>query len=452
MAIEKGFIKDKNQLFYIPQKKLFFGGMIFLVLAIFFFNFLNFIQFYVILFDSIQNDFEPYFLKGQTKFYYHLILGAISVQFAFSLVYRYVLEAPKRKGQKWLYKRQYAIHQQRAFNWFFIHWFFELGFVLTFFLSLVKGVDFFPEYTYLVGLLLLVFFGQIWMSIRPIVKRRWIWFFSSGIIFLTSSYLVPKVNFTNPEKLQTKLLKNNIIYQNNIHLVESNVFSAIKYSKSRSFDILIPSASGDTIFYEGQKIHSLDLVANIFRSREQFYKWEFSYYTHRLYIDKDVKMSKVFDLKKKLAEIDIDQVSFMFKEPSDDRPFYYKSNIGFSFYIPTNVEDIWESNDPEITSMEIINKTQLVFRKDTLSHGQFRVQLKEHFKATETKSLRIFMKPTTSFETYFKTLESTYYVVMELRNQLAQKSYATDYKTLPTEQRKAIREVHWWHIIDKIKE
>ena len=269
MALEKGFLKNREGLYEISRRTWILGGIIWLVLAICFFNFLNFLQFYVIAFDSMRNDFEPYFLSGTAKFYYHFILGAVSVHFAYSLVYRYFLDKPKKLSQRKIYKRQTSVNNVRMFNWYFLHWFFEVGFILTFFLPLVKGVEFYPEYTYFVWLIVLVLFGKIWMSVRPIVKRRLIWFMASGLIFLGSSYTIPKINFTNPERLQTELLGNNLMYQNNIHLVSSDVFEGRHYYPNYSSDILIPNRIDSIIYFDAYQIKESELEENIYRTRER---------------------------------------------------------------------------------------------------------------------------------------------------------------------------------------
>lgn len=452
MAIEKGSIRDKNKLFQISRKRLIIGAIIFILLAICCFNFLNLLYFLVILFDALSSDFEPYALTGETKFYYYFTLSLVSVQFAFSIVYQYWLDTTKKLGQRTVHKQRSALTLQRSFNWFFFYWFFKLTFILSFLVVAMKGIDFYPDYIYLTWLFAIVFCGQTWMSLRPIFKKRFLGFLLTIALFFSSTYIVSKINLTSPRTLQAKMLGRNVMYKNNIHVPESGTLKYERIHGSLTGAILIPETNQDSLYFEGKKIHLQELAVHIFRFHEQYSRAEVPFLNYALHIDKHVKMEKVFRLKKALINMNVNRISYMFRTPDNPDPFYFRSKIGLKFRLRGNIEKDWKADPKKIVTVGILNKDRVLFKGDTLNHAEFRAQLKDDFTVNETKSFLFLMNPNTSYESYFRTLESTHKVISDFRDELALKSYGTKFSLLTVEQKNPIYEKYLWHVIDRIKE
>lgn len=452
MTLKKGFFSNKMTSFSVKKGKMIAGVILGITWSILFYNFLHVIRIFAIISHTmIGNDFEPVFLKQEEKFIYDFLFGFISIYFSFSIIYNYWLERPRKIYERQAHKRTFFLNQQRASNWFFTFWFVETAFLISCFAFYFFEINFYTEYSSFIFIFIIAFIAQIWSSIRPMTKgRKDVSFAVMFFVILLSSFIVSKVSFINPENIQTKLLQSNYIYKNDVHVVSSSLYTK-RSLKQYSFDVVIPKTGKDRVlFFEGNKIQIEDLPATIFRTRQEYSDFEIPYLTYNLFIDKQTEMKFVYELKKKLIDLNIERISYSVKKEGSNKPFYYKSNYVFQFFLPGNIIPKEETIKEKELILKRLDIKKYLFEGEIINDNELYSSLKEYYLKNGIKSLRFLMHKETSFEEYFKVLECSKKVINDFRNELSRKAYAVDYFSLNEEQRKTILEKYRWHIIDEI--
>lgn len=451
MALEKGFLKNKTTVFQLNEKQIIIGLVLFLLIAITFFNFLHIIRLFGIFFDRLSNDFEPFYFTKEGEFYYSFLFAFISINFSFGLVYNYWFEKPSKYFIRYNYKRKFALNQQRTLNWFFIYWFFKLAFVFGIFTDYFNELNVYIEYKEIIIIFIIAFIGQIWISIRPMIKKNTFkWFLIVVITCLSSSFLVSKINIVNPEKIQNKLIQNNLIYKHDVHIVKSKVTTKIEH-RSLTFDIIIPNNTNQNIIFEGKEINITHLVSHVENMKLRIAEVEIPFLRPNLIIDKNVKMKFIYNFKKMLNNTNIERVLYSAKEIGDKRPFYYKSKYGLGMYLPNSFIERKDSDLSQELEIKILKNKKYLFNNDTISERNLTKKITTSFQKEGAKSIRVLFNKENTFEEYFSVLEHSKVAVDQLRNIYSKNAYGVDFKKLNRVQNRPIKEKYRWHIIDQME-
>lgn len=448
--LDKGFLRNRTTtLFEVSKRRLIVGLLLILLLSVLFFNFFHLLRIgYVLLDASISNDFEPYSPIPSHEFFYKFLLGFIAIYFSFSIVFDYWFRRPKKFLSRFNYKRTSILNQQRITNWFFLHWFLRIFLIVGMLALDFPEVNLYPRYFWVIVLFFIVFSGQIWMSVQSIIKRKKALTFIILLVTLAgSSFLISKTTALDFERVEKAILKHNVIYQNEIHVVESDVYSKRKYLYL-SCDIIIPNKNDRRIIFEEKTINPDKLKEEIFLLWTQFSEGEIPYINHTLFIDKDVKMSVVYDLKRKMNEIGVKTMSFSVKKKNEKVPFYYKSKYDIRFNLESTLIDDTEIDSDDVIEIKV-SAEGFHFNGKRSDEKELAKLLKMYHQKEGVHSVRILFKRDTRFEEYFQVFESSKKAIEELREELSKKAYGVSYTKLSSDLKKPIKEKYFWHIIDR---
>ncbi|MFY0628916.1 MAG: hypothetical protein JXR05_00970 [Flavobacteriaceae bacterium] len=297
---------------------------------------------------------------------------------------------------------------------------------------------------------MIAFTGQIWISIRHMIrKRKIIAFLMTFFVIFSLTFIISKTNVINPEAMQTKMLQNNLIYKNDIHVIHSPIYIKAKYSRLNS-DIVIPkNKKGEVLFFNEEKIKFEDLAVKIFTERDWYPEFEIPFLRYTLFIDRQEEMSTVYELKKKLKELNVERISYSVKREGSEVPFYYKSKYVYGFYLPNNILE----GDADITNkkyLKFLGNDTYLFNKKTLEKNEVANELKTFFLEKGIHSIRLLLKKNTSFEEYFDVFLSTRAVINEMRDEYSKKKYNIPFDSLDRKTKESIKEIYYWHVYESI--
>ena len=237
------------------------------------------------------------------------------------------------------------------------------------------------------------------------------------------------------------------MFKNDIRIVESKIGTKIM-NEYLSCEIII--SKNKEILFEGKKVNIDELNNKVLEFKNLFSEYEIPFIKFILFIDRNVKMKEVNNIKKKLNEINIERIVFSTKEIGDKNPFYYKSNLGLGIYLPNNFINRKDEDINQEIVIKILNKKKYLFKKDTISEKNLTKAINVNFQKEGTKSIRVFYSKENTFQEYFNVLEHSKEAVTILRNTYSKNAYGVDFEKLNRIQKKPIKEKYRWHIIDEM--
>jgi hypothetical protein len=449
MLLKKGFINKRAFPIEVSKKKSIIGFTLFCLLSILFFNFLHIIRLCQIFFNGSINNYEFIIYSKKDEFIYNFLMAFIAVHFAFSIVYSYLFNKPNQFKSRFNYKRKTVLNNQQAFNWYFIYWFLKIALCLVIFSSDFIETDLLSEFKYLPILFIMVFIGQIWLSIRPLLKaKRGKGFLITLSTILLTSLIFSQISFINFQKIQEVNMTKNTIYKNNVHIVTSSIGS-IYPDKSLVCEIIVPNTNSKKLIYDNRTIHLDELISNLFIYRERFPEQLVPFLNYNLIIDKNVKMKFINEIKRKMNDIAVQRVSYSVKKTGSKAPFYFKSDYSLNFYLPSNLLQKDKYMLEEV-HLKIINKTSYLYNNSIVSKDILEKTMKNDFEKNGVKAIRVFYKEEDTFGEYFRILESSKVVISQFRNEFSLNTYGKEYKSLNKNQNELVRKKYFWLVIDQI--
>lgn len=448
--LEKGFLKNKTILFELSKRRLVIGLILLLFLSILFFHFFHLLRIgFIFIHASLFNDFETQTIMLARENFYKFLLGFVAIYFSFSIVFDYWFNRPKKFLSRFNYKRKFILNQQRVTNWFFLHWFFRIFMIFGMVALDFPEANLYSDYYWTIILFFFVFYAQMWLSVRQLFKvRKVFWFFFIALIVGTSSFLVSKTSYMNLETVKTAILRKNMMYKNNIHIVESEVFTQRKH-RYLSCDIVIPNKEANqVIFFSGERIHEKELESKIQSFWAHFSEGEIPYINHTLFVDKNIKMKFIFDLKKRMNKIGVEKASFSVKKKNSKQPFYHKSKYVLTFNLANTLIEEPATKEGKYLNVKIATGDYYEINGKSISKKELIKFLKEYYQKEGTHSVKIFFNKSTLFEEYFKVFEHSKKAIDELREELSRKGYGVSYSSLNRELKKPIKEKYFWHVTD----
>ncbi len=434
----------------LSKREIFIGVFIGLSFSFIFYFLIQLFKKTIIILDALIHDYELYFLPKEEMQFYNFFYAFIAIFFGYTIVLNYFLDKPIKFLSKYNYKRKSILNQQRLTNWFFLSWFFRMAIIISFFALDYDGFVIYPDYSYIIVLIVLTLFGQIWISMRYFFKRNKLKsFFIVLLITASFSFGLSQINILNEELIDKNILSNNDLYTHNVHVVESNVSIEIKH-KSLILDIVIPDQTKvQMLIVEGEEIEIKDFEKSIFKFWNRISEAERPYVNYTLFIDRNVEMKLIDELKQRLIKIKGRRIYYASRKTASKAPFYYKSNQGLGIYLQRKIFND-KVNESKEVRIKILEKGNYFFNDKTINKDKLSKEIKNYFQKNGVKSFRIYMDNSTKFHEYFEVLENSKKVVDDIRNQYSRKSFGIDYVNLNRKQRQFLREKYRWQIIDEI--
>jgi biopolymer transport protein ExbD len=445
----KNFFKKPNTLFLeIPKSKIFVGLFLGVFFALTFYILLQLFRKIIIVFDALLHNYELFLITEEANQFYNFLFAFIAVFFAFTMVFVYLLDSAKSFLSEKNYKIKAIINQQRLTNWFFLSWFSRIGYLIGLLALDYEGYNIYSENKYILILFVVVFFGQIWMSIRWFTKgNKFKWFVVVLLITLSLSFGLSHINVLNNELIDKSILSKNVLYKNNVHVVKSKMSTEITH-RSLILNIVIPNKTNKVkLIVDGKEIELKDFEKGVFEYWKSISKAEKPFVRYVLFVDKNLKVKIIDDIKQRLIKIGGRRLYYATKD-NLKTPFYYKSYQGLGIhlndYIPFNKAS-------KEVAISILENGRYFFNGKTLFKVDLVKEIKRYFNREGIKALRIYRNKNITFYQYFQVLESSKEAINQLRNEFSQKGYATDYINLNNSQIKFIKEKYPWHIIDEFE-
>lgn len=188
---------------------------------------------------STTEYYEIWVLTDAEVNFYNLFHAYISVIIGQSICFTYWIEKPKRVFKKRSFKIVSIINDQRSLNWFFLSWFSKLAILygLIFGCTFYAGYHYFslyPDYKYLLVLLIIVLFFQTWKTIRVLFKQQSIkWGIISVIAVSFISFGISRVNLIDYQSINNLLLQKSVFFNYKIDLPVTEIYQ--KHENISSF-------------------------------------------------------------------------------------------------------------------------------------------------------------------------------------------------------------------------
>lgn len=450
MVLKKGFINKKEFSIHLSKRKMFIGGLLGFVYSVVFYAFIKLISKSLVVFDAILHNYELIILPKSKQDFYSFLIAFIAVNFSFSIIFSFFIDIPKSFLGKYDYKRKNILNLQRVTNWFFLNWFCRMAFMFGILALSFESDNFFSNLIYLFYLIIIVFLGQMWMSIRPFLNKNKI---KTFLIFISSTLLltfaISIIEVIDNEIVNNYILSKNKLYKYNIDRVTSNSHQNLPQYQRRFFDIYLKESKGKLLTkteISNYYLESKSLSNHISYFKNSLSEYEKPFIGYVLLIDKDVKMKYVKNTLKTLKQNEAKRVYYSTKDK--ELPFYVKSTNALGF--------ILNNNNPEEIKLEsikikILDKGKFYFQNDTLSKDLLRKSLLKKIQINGILPFVISYNENTSFERYFEVLSLTKSIIDKFRDEYTQKGYNQNYSTLPRSIKKTIKQELYWVFIDNME-
>jgi len=447
--LKKIFIQKSQLSVDISKRRIFIGVFLGLFFAVIFYALLKLISKSLVVFDAMFNGYELVTLSEGNYQLYSFFIAFIAVNFSFSIVFEFLVNTPIGFLEPYNYKRKNILNSQRVTNWFLLNSFCRIAFVFGTLSLSFKNDDLFTEMNYIIYLIIIVFIGQMWLSIRWFTmdnKAKIFLIFISVILSIT--FIISKIELINNATINKSVLSQNILYKHKIDRVTSGESQELTEDRYLLFNLYLKEGKNGLILETDNKNQFTELVSlsdkiNIFQKR--FPKKLQPFITYVLYIDKDLCMSNVKKIQQYLKDTGAYRIHYSVKDK--EHPFFIRGNKTFGFTINDFKPEDLESKAIKIS---ISKNGKYLFQNNSLSKEDLRTSIINKFKKDGFSPFIISYNDSTKFDEYFEVLSLTKNIVNEFRDDYAQKGYNQNYNTLSKELRKQIEEKFYWVFIDEV--
>lgn len=353
---KKEFLTKKFKILEISFPRIITGIVIGLLFSFVFYSFSYVMREILRMFSGTFN-YDLWVLTNEEVNFYNLFFAFVSVIFGQSVCFNFWLDRPKRLFNYARFRKTSIINDQRAFLWYFIFWFSEIGICYGIMYSFAfhggfQFFSFYPDFKYLFVLIIIVLFLQTWNTIRISFRRESLkWILISAIIVSILSYGLSKINIVDYKSLNELVLQSKIPYKYNLTLVESNIYQMPerprlleniyvvrpKTQNNSDESIIIINKTEvppDSVYYKLQELKSKkDFVDNRLT-------------TYRLNIDKEIKTKAVNDIKFSISKLGATKIAYAVVPPNTELSQQFYRDYSFKSFLPgidSSKFNIWET-------------------------------------------------------------------------------------------------------------
>jgi len=449
MTIKEKLLVNKSETITISRTKLIVGIVSGLFFSFWLYAFL-YMSREVFRFFSRTEYYDLLVLSDREIFFYNLFFAFIAVIFGQSICFSYWFEKPRDLFRKYNWRRVSIVNDNRALNWYFLSWFSKLAVVYGIFFCLTWDggfVDFilFPDYAYIFVLVVVVIYLQVWNTFRITFKKESKkWFLISILVVSGLSLTFSQINFIDHKTFDDKFLSKNIFVKYNIELPSSDYYryGIERFSLIEKLFVVLTGEndkhSEPQIIYENQKIEIYDIDSivkfwRLIRPAAEAYLIDV-----RLYIDKDVPMYFVNNLKEELSKNNSRRVSFVVYPAKLKIEKLYDYYYSMPFILPPFGENRREIANNFIKTTDIDNIINLDIRNSgefslnglTISENDLGKKIEEKLR-TDIKSVFLFSySGSVTYSNFIFALSQIRRISYDIRNELAIKEHGITFDKL----------------------
>jgi biopolymer transport protein ExbD len=370
MKLKENFLYKKKETITIPRTKFFIGIASGLLFSFWLYAFL-YMSREVFRFFSRTEYYDLLILSNQEIFFYNLFFAFIAVIFGQSICFNYWFDKPRTIFHRSTWRRFSIVNDNRALNWYFLSWFSKIAIAYGIMFCITYGggtkyFNFYPDYSYLFILVVVVLYLQVWNTFRVTFKKESKkWLLISILVVSTVSLIFSQINFIDHKTLDENFLQKNVYVKYNLDIPSSDFyrFGVERLSLTENIFIVLTHDNNNQItpqiIYEHQEL-SLDEIAGVANNWLQSrHPAEGFLIDVRAHIDKGVPMSFVNDFKTELSKNGIKRISYVVF-PADkeiEKGFHYYHAI--STILPYPYEDKIVIADSLIKTYNISNVIRL---------------------------------------------------------------------------------------------
>ncbi len=304
--MKKRTLNIYSEIFEIPRIKLITGILIGLFYSFAFYSFLYLIREAFRLL-SVTEDYDLWILTDKEVNFYNLFFAFISVIISQSVCFVFWLDRSRGFFEKRHYRITTIVNDQRVLNWYFLSWFSKLAivFAIMFGLTFHGGFYFFsfyPDYSYVFILIIIVLFLQTWNTIGLTFKRKSLkWMLLTGTILSVIAFGLSKINLIDYKAINQNYLAKNIHYNYKLELPETSNCERL-FRRSLIEDIYVVKSKNQNetkpfIIVENKKIDLYELKEKIIDWKSIRNEYEIPHMVYQLHIDKTIKMDFINQIK-----------------------------------------------------------------------------------------------------------------------------------------------------------
>ena len=330
MTLYKGFLKPKH----IVNKRWLNASIIlgtaysFVLYTIFYF-----LREFFRLFASMISDNNLIVLTPKENFYYNLFYGSISAILGFYVFIKFIFEnSINRRNKKIGFKQRQVLNEQGFFMWTFLSAFSRIIFVFGifyFFMPFQYDLIFSKDFLYLLLLIPIVLFLNIWTKIvRLAGKKSYKWFFYSLLYLAGLSLIYANINFINYQKINEKIQSKNIMLAYDLDVPVSESYTKI-IRRSLITDIYMVKDSlhqgFPNIFWgtQGAKVGLDEVSKYAYLEREKLHESQQSKLIANLHVDKKIRLKFVKELEFELRKGRVTNIQYSTGIKNSIYPSYY---------------------------------------------------------------------------------------------------------------------------------
>ncbi len=440
--------RKTNLLENVSKKRLFLGILAGLLFSFAFYAFMvSLRESFIIVFSLlIQLDYLLILGTAEVSFY-NFIYAVFSSILGLSITLKIILETPKQfKFNTPYYRKKHSIFVDLSvINSYFLNGIFKFAFIIAAFFSSVYNYyfSFYPEYNYLLYLLLIVMFLEQWKTIRLVFKNKALkWMLISFVSILVYSFTISKIDIIDYKAINNSFLKHQLDYKYEYNLPEVKNYKKIeRFSLIQEFNIVYPKGKINhdnfpIIVYQNEE-YTLEEISEVLNTIKSYYhETEYPWITIKLNTDKRIKMRHISLIKQKLAAHNFLKIAYGIIEKGSDLP----KELQFDICMPEKLPETASATSLPLPLRPMYteeNVYSIVISSDMNALNSFEIE--KFLRDSPKKIIHLNYSNDASLDDYIQVKDALLSVYLKLRNEYAMHTYAKQFSELNYEQIKDIK-------------
>ena len=465
----------------ISRSRFIIGVILGLFFAFSFYGFLYLVREAIRILFFYGDNYLLVFTDDQVNVY-NLFFAYIATIMGQSLCLVYWLDVPVTKYGKYRFRVRAVINDQRNLNSYFLSWFSRVCLVISFAFGgclvfpAFSTEDIYPRYNIVLYLIVLVLFLHSWMNFRRLLSGKSLkWMICSVIVLSVLSFGLSRINFIDYKGINRIILNKCVWYNYSIDLPESDRYDRLSNYRRRATvmfvhdkteiadPILLLRHIGDTSIScnDFHKIE-LDSICQRMREYDENMYDENIYQPVVLYINKDIPMKYVNELKKKLSEVEVVRVQYAVVPTIREYDRLYYTYWGIARGIPLyysdveylkNMKELMDSGTSFMIDLREHQGEMIMFNDSLIRRGDLKELIKEKIKRYPDYVVRYNINETSPYSYYVSALSSVLQAVYELRNDYSLQSYQKELDDLRNDEYEVVvKEIptRFWEITEEM--
>ncbi|MCL2097244.1 MAG: hypothetical protein FWH23_00600 [Bacteroidales bacterium] len=447
--MDKRFLHNNEKFPEIERKKLIISIVLGVFYSFIFYSFLYLSREILRFFSTIDIEYDIYVLSDQEVNFYNLFFAYLSLIFTQSFCFSYWFGKTRRPFKKVNIQKSAIVNDQQFLNISFLLWFSRLAIVYALYIGIEStgyAFSFYPKYSYLFIICLIVLFLQTWVTIRRLYRRKALkWMLISASIISVLAFSYSRINLIDYQSINEMVLERNIAYKYKMELVEVNTWEKCPPSHIKNIHLVNQLSDSGKLqqpihFLNANELSFNDLEMNIIHMsiEEPLHLYSLPY-CYRLYVDKSIKMSFVNRLKKIMTNVGLPYVlcPIIPKNREHDQRYYPHSY--FVWWLQN--QELYKNIDLkqfELLSVSYVNDS-IQMNNIVYATNDFYSEIKQQIEKHDNYLVAFSVDEDMAFADYIFVLDEFRRAVKSIRDKYAIKNYSKTCEMLESDEFEIVR-------------